>query len=60
MLQDMALFQLILMVQYDSNIHWAIFTIDAQAVAYFDLFYLFSLYTGFGVAGNIGSFKCKF
>ncbi len=45
---------------FESNIHWAIFTIDAQAIAYFDIFYLFSLYTGFGVAGNIGSFKVKF
>ncbi|MBN2400876.1 MAG: hypothetical protein JXN64_00605, partial [Spirochaetes bacterium] len=45
---------------FDANIHWAIFTIDAQAVAYFDLLYLFSLYSGFGVAGNIGSFKVKF
>ncbi|MFH0974176.1 MAG: hypothetical protein V1874_00165 [Spirochaetota bacterium] len=45
---------------FDANIHWAIFTIDAQAVAYFDIFYLFSLYSGFGVAGNIGSFKVKF
>jgi hypothetical protein len=46
--------------QFDANIHWAIFTIDAQAIAYFDIFYLFSLYTGFGLAGNIGSFKVKF
>jgi hypothetical protein len=45
---------------FESNIHWAIFTIDAQAVAYFDIFYLFSLYTGFGLAGNIGSFKLEF
>ncbi len=34
--------------QFDANIHWAIFTLDVQAVAYFDIFYLFSLYTGFG------------
>jgi hypothetical protein len=45
--------------QFDANIHWAIFTLDAQAVAYFDIFYLFSLYTGFGAAGNIGSFKLE-
>lgn len=45
--------------QFEANIHWAIFTLDAQAVAYFDIFYLFSLYTGFGLAGNIGSFKLQ-
>ena len=45
---------------YDANIHWAIFTIDAQAIAYFDIFYLFSLYSGFGIAGNIGSFDVEF
>jgi hypothetical protein len=46
--------------QFDANIHWAIFTLDAQAIAYFDIFYLFSLYSGFGATGNIGSFKVKF
>jgi hypothetical protein len=45
---------------FDANIHWAIFTIDAQAIAYFDIFYLFSIYTGFGAACNIGAFKVQF
>jgi len=45
--------------QFEANIHWAIFTLDAQAIAYFDIFYIFSLYTGFGVAGNIGAFKLE-
>ncbi len=43
--------------QFGADIHWAIFSIDAQAVAYFDIFYLFSFYTGFGLACNMGSFK---
>jgi hypothetical protein len=45
---------------YDSRILWSLFTISAQAIAYFDIFYLFSLYTGFGLAGNIGYFKFEF
>ena len=46
--------------QFDANIHWAVFTMDAQAIAYLDIFYLFSLYSGFGFAGSIGSFKVSF
>ncbi|MBN2042062.1 MAG: hypothetical protein JW864_18645 [Spirochaetes bacterium] len=46
--------------QFGAQIDWSIFTIDAQAIAYFDIFYLFSIYTGFGVAGNIGSFDVEF
>lgn len=46
--------------QYQTKIHWTIFTVDAQAIAYFDIFYFISLYSGFGVAGNIGSFNIKF
>lgn len=45
--------------QFGADIHWAIFSLDAQAVAYFDIFYLFSFYTGFGLACNMGSFKLE-
>jgi hypothetical protein len=45
--------------QFGADINWAIFTLDAQAIAYFDIFYLFSFYTGFGLACNIGSFKLE-
>lgn len=46
--------------QFGAEIGWSIFTLEAQAIAYFDIFYLFSLYSGFGVAGNIGSFDTEF
>ena len=36
------------------------FSLTAQAVAYFDIFYLFSFYTGFGLTGNYGYFKMEF
>ncbi len=46
--------------EFGADIAWSIFTVDTQVVAFFDVFYLFSLYSGFGLAGNMGSFDIKF
>ncbi len=45
---------------YQARVLWSIFSLTAQAVAYFDVFYLFSFYTGFGLTGNYGYFKMEF
>ena len=45
---------------YQARILWSMFSLTAQAVAYFDIFYLFSFYTGFGLTGNVGYFKMEF
>lgn len=45
---------------YQARILWSMFSLTAQAVAYFDIFYLFSFYTGFGLTGNVGYFKMGF
>jgi hypothetical protein len=46
--------------EYNARVLWSIFSLTAQAVAYFDVFYLFSFYTGFGLTGNVGYFKMRF
>ncbi len=46
--------------EYRARVLWSIFSLTAQAVAYFDVFYLFSFYTGFGITGNAGYFKMRF
>lgn len=46
--------------QYSARVLYSIFSLSAQAVAYFDVFYLFSFYTGFGLTGNVGYFKMDF
>ena len=45
---------------YDSVIDWMIFAVTAQAIAYCDILYIFSIYSGFGLTGNIGYFKIGF
>ncbi|MDY6934046.1 MAG: hypothetical protein SVZ03_07475 [Spirochaetota bacterium] len=51
-------------MQFDGNytaaINWSIFSITAQAISYIDLLYIFSLYSGFGISGNIGSISVGF
>lgn len=46
--------------QYAANIHWSIFAITFQAIAYIDIFYFFSLYSGFGLTGGFGFFSLGF
>lgn len=45
---------------FDSAVTMVVFSLNAQAVAYLDVFYIFSLYSGFGLAGNIGTFNVEF
>jgi hypothetical protein len=45
---------------YDATIEWSLFSLTTQVIGYLDLFYLFSLYTGFGITGNFGFFDIKF
>lgn len=45
---------------YTTIIEWSIFSLTAQVIGYMDIFYIFSLYTGFGVTGNIGYFDIDF
>jgi hypothetical protein len=45
---------------YGATISWTIVTLSAQAITYIDIMYLFSLYTGFGVATNLGFFSTDF
>ena len=44
----------------DAAIKWSIFSITTQAVAYFDFLYIFSLYSGFGLSCNFGTFSIEF
>ncbi len=45
---------------YDARVLWGIISVTGQAVAYFDIMYLFSLYSGFGLSANFGYFKMSF
>ncbi|MEJ5361989.1 MAG: hypothetical protein WHV26_07975 [Spirochaetota bacterium] len=45
---------------YGATVSWTVFTLSAQAIAYIDVMYLFSFYTGFGVATNLGFFSTDF
>ncbi len=45
---------------YNTRVLWSLITLSTQAVAYFDILYFFSLYSGFGLSGNIGYFKFEF
>lgn len=45
---------------YDSRVVWGIVSATVQALAYFDIMYFFSLYTGVGLTGNMGYFKVEF
>lgn len=45
---------------YGATVSWTVFTLSAQAIAYIDVMYLFSFYTGFGLATNLGFFSTDF
>jgi len=45
---------------YDARVLWGLISVTGQAVAYFDIMYLFSLYSGFGLTANFGYFKMDF
>ncbi|MFW5861835.1 MAG: hypothetical protein ACOCWZ_06245 [Spirochaetota bacterium] len=45
---------------YDATISWTIVSLTTQAVAYIDIMYLFSFYTGLGLTGNLGFFSTDF
>lgn len=45
---------------YGATVSWTVFTLSAQALAYIDVMYLFSFYTGFGLATNLGFFSTDF
>jgi hypothetical protein len=42
---------------YTAELTNLIVTVNTQAIAYFDFFWIFSFYTGFGLALNFGSFS---
>ncbi len=42
--------------QYQMNLSWWLISPSVQAIFYFDFFWIFSIYTGFGLAVHIGSF----
>lgn len=44
---------------YEASALYSIFSINAQALVYFDIIYLFSVYTGFGLSGNLGYTKIR-
>jgi len=41
---------------YDLEISWFMVSLNAQALVYFDIFWIFTAYTGIGVVGTYGSF----
>ncbi len=45
---------------YTAVIEWSVFSLTSQIIAYIDIFYFFSLYTGFGISGNAGYFDIQF
>ncbi len=45
---------------FDLYIEGTIFSLTTQVIAYVDLFYFFSFYSGFGLTGNYGSFEIDF
>ncbi len=45
---------------YGATVSWTVFTVSTQALAYIDVMYLFSFYTGFGLATNLGFFSTDF
>lgn len=45
---------------YGATVSWTVFTVSAQAIAYIDVMYLFSFYSGFGLATNLGFFSTDF
>ncbi len=45
---------------YGATVSWTVFTVSAQALTYIDIMYLFSFYTGFGLATNLGFFSTDF
>ncbi len=46
--------------RYNADVNWAVYSATAQALAYFDFFYLFSFYTGMGLTGGYGIFNTTF
>ena len=46
--------------KYEAEISWKVYSVTVQAVAYVDIFYLFSFYTGFGLTGGYGNFSTDF
>jgi hypothetical protein len=45
---------------YNAIIEWSVFSLTTQVIGYLDLFYFFSLYSGFGLSGNFGFFDVEF
>ncbi len=45
---------------YTAAIEWSVFSLTSQIIAYVDIFYFFSLYTGIGLSGNAGYFVLQF
>lgn len=45
---------------YNAIIEWSVFSITTQVIGYIDIFYFFSLYTGFDLTGNFGFFDIEF
>lgn len=45
---------------YGATVSWTVFTLSAQAITYIDILYFVSVYTGFGVATNLGFFSTDF
>jgi hypothetical protein len=44
---------------YESEISWYILSANIEALVYVDLYWIFTLYSGFGLSGNYGSFYMK-
>jgi hypothetical protein len=44
---------------YESEISWYILSANIQALVYIDFYWIFTLYSGFGLSGNYGSFSMK-
>jgi hypothetical protein len=44
---------------YESEISWYILSANIEALVYIDLYWIFTLYSGFGLSGNYGSFSMK-
>jgi len=45
---------------FETTTSWSVYSVTAQAIAYFDIFYLFSIYSGLGLTGGYGFFDSKF
>ena len=42
---------------YSSDIEWFIVSVNTSALVYFNFYWIFDLYTGFGLSVNYGSFS---